>query len=137
MGDVASSFGGGKEYTRPVAADPGSAAEGDYVRFAQTLRDRFSVAYPPTRRPAPEQDPSPGRFFPRCLLLHRLCQPGDLPGPGPRGEPRSGPGVAHQPDDRGAARHRGPFLLPDHLRLPVGPVSYTHLRAHETRHDLV
>src|SRR5665648_369163 len=23
------------------------------------------------------------------------------------------------------------------VRIPVGPVSYTHLRAHETRHDLV
>src|SRR3972149_12072163 len=33
-----------------------------------------------------EQNPCPGSLLTRCAGIHRLCQPGNLPGPGSGGE---------------------------------------------------
>ena len=48
-----------------------------------------------------EQDPGAGGLLAGRPVLHRLCQPGDLPGPGGGRQRRPGLRLAHRPDDHG------------------------------------
>src|SRR5450756_1724650 len=89
----------------------------------------------------PESAPCSGRNLGDIRLLPRWCPAyrQHEPGPGSRVEHvKARPETAGQHSNRlSAGRREGELQAAESVRGRVPTVSYTHLRAHETRHDLV
>jgi len=80
--------------------------------------DRAAPPNPATRRRAAEQGSGAGRLFAGCALVHRLRQPGDLPGAGRGRRGGSGLHAADRAGHHGAAGHCRSIVLAGAASVP-------------------